>query len=114
MLDLIGHITDLCANVSRSVLQRDIQTCIVADAHSDLNHDSSIGHQLPANFHPLSQIAIPFTHKFRYLKACSFASFIPTSFLGFGWKRVAINSGPKEHVKEKMQEPVANPPRSKM
>ncbi|GFV65857.1 hypothetical protein TNCV_1828271 [Trichonephila clavipes] len=30
-----------------------------------------------------------------YLKVCSFASFIHTSLLGFGWKRVAINSGPK-------------------
>ncbi|GFX42696.1 hypothetical protein TNCV_2196551 [Trichonephila clavipes] len=47
--------------------------------------------------------------KFRYLKACSFASFIHTSLLGFGWKRVDINSGlkePKEHVKEKTREPV--------
>ncbi|GFV05606.1 inositol hexakisphosphate and diphosphoinositol-pentakisphosphate kinase [Trichonephila clavipes] len=33
--------------------------------------------------------------KFRCLKACSFVSFIHTSLLGFGWKRVAINSGPK-------------------
>ncbi|GFU97098.1 hypothetical protein TNCV_3347441 [Trichonephila clavipes] len=67
-------------------------------AHSDLNHDSSIGHQLPANFHPLSQIAIHchFVYsKFRYLKACLFASFIHTSLLGFGWKSVAINSSPK-------------------
>ncbi|GFX18226.1 hypothetical protein TNCV_4305281 [Trichonephila clavipes] len=66
--------------------------------HSDLNHDSSIRRQLPVNFHPPLQIPIH-CHlayfKFRYLKACSFASFIHTSLLGFGWKSVAINSGPK-------------------
>ncbi|GFU73584.1 transposable element Tcb1 transposase [Trichonephila clavipes] len=36
-------------------------------------------------------------------------SFFHTSLLGFGWKRVTINSGPKEpkgHVKEKTREPV--------
>ncbi|GFV61017.1 hypothetical protein TNCV_3845961 [Trichonephila clavipes] len=36
-------------------------------------------------------------------------AFLHASLLGFGWKRVAINSGPKEpkgHVKEKMREPI--------
>ncbi|GFX61250.1 hypothetical protein TNCV_3407241 [Trichonephila clavipes] len=66
--------------------------------HSDLNHDSSIRRQLPVNFHTLSEIPIHchFAYsKFQYLKACSFASFIHTSLLGFGWKRVVVNSGPK-------------------
>ncbi|GFU87358.1 hypothetical protein TNCV_2716441 [Trichonephila clavipes] len=42
--------------------------------------------------------------KFRYLKACSFASFIHSSLLGFGWKRVAINYGqknPKDMLKKR-------------
>ncbi|GFW66998.1 hypothetical protein TNCV_4688831 [Trichonephila clavipes] len=74
--------------------------------HSDLNHDSSIGHQLPANFHPLSQTTMH-CH-FRCLKACSFASFIHTSLLGFGWKRVATNSGPKYMLKKRRVSPSQN------
>ncbi|GFT23328.1 hypothetical protein TNCV_2016221 [Trichonephila clavipes] len=30
------------------------------------------------------------------------------SLLGFGWKRVAINSGPKDHVNEKKRESVTS------
>ncbi|GFV90842.1 hypothetical protein TNCV_2324111 [Trichonephila clavipes] len=53
------------------------------------------------NCHKLTSIVkhyltLPFRYsKILYLKVGSFASFIHTSLLGFGWKRVAINSGPK-------------------
>ncbi|GFW46934.1 hypothetical protein TNCV_2982901 [Trichonephila clavipes] len=57
-------------------------------------------------------------HNIRRIARISFKDYLRTpkvlnlhlSFtLGFGWKRVAINSGPKEpkgHVKEKTREPV--------
>ncbi|GFX27914.1 bifunctional 3'-phosphoadenosine 5'-phosphosulfate synthase [Trichonephila clavipes] len=99
-------------DVNPTLLQLGESTSIDSrKAHSDLNHDSSIGHQLPVHFHPLSQIAIhchPVYSKFRYLKACSFASFIHTSLLGFGWKRVAINFGsknPKDILKKRRVSP---------
>ncbi|GFX36219.1 hypothetical protein TNCV_2065571 [Trichonephila clavipes] len=68
-------------------------------------------HKLHANFHPLSQIEKHYHlvySKFRYLKVCSFASFIHTSLLGFGWKRVAHNSGlknPKDMLKKRRVSP---------
>ncbi|GFT95731.1 hypothetical protein TNCV_311051 [Trichonephila clavipes] len=92
-------------------LCRSIASASSCKSHSDLNHDSSIRHQLPANFHPLSQIDMH-CHlaysKFRYLKSCSFASFIHTSLLGLGWKRVAINSGPK-NPKDMLKKRRVNP-----
>ncbi|GFV59221.1 hypothetical protein TNCV_2339621 [Trichonephila clavipes] len=42
----------------------------------------------------------------KWITLCGKKSQGKVIILGFGWKRVAINSGPKEHVNEKTREPV--------